>query len=118
MNVSLNPARVGYAKKILIEELQIDPRATAALDVGCGGGFLTEEIARMGFDATGIDPSERSVQAAAEHARESGLDIRYADGRRANRSRSRTDLSAPYSVATSWSMSATCPRSFPKSPGF
>ena len=80
MKVCFNPARVGYAKRKLIEELKIDPKATAALDVGCGGGFLTEEIARMGFDTTGVDPSERSVRAAASHARESGLDIRYGTG--------------------------------------
>jgi 2-polyprenyl-6-hydroxyphenyl methylase/3-demethylubiquinone-9 3-methyltransferase len=80
MKVSFNPARVGYAKRKLIEELKIDPQATAALDVGCGGGFLTEEIARMGFDTTGVDPSERSVRAAADHARESGLNIRYGTG--------------------------------------
>ena len=80
MKVSFNPARVGYAKRKLIEELKIDPQATAALDVGCGGGFLTEEIARMGFDTTGVDPSERSVRAASDHARESGLNIRYGTG--------------------------------------
>ena len=80
IKVFLNPARVGYAKRKLIGELKIDPKATAALDVGCGGGFLTEEIARMGFDTTGVDPSERSVRAAADHARESGLGIRYRAG--------------------------------------
>ena len=37
MKVSFNPARVGYAKRELIEELKIDPKATAALDVGSGG---------------------------------------------------------------------------------
>ncbi|MBE3131725.1 MAG: 3-demethylubiquinone-9 3-O-methyltransferase [Acidobacteria bacterium] len=80
MTVSFNPARVGYAKKKLIEELKIDPKATAALEVGCGGGFLTEEIARMGFATTGVDPSERSIRVAADHARQSGLDILYLTG--------------------------------------
>ncbi len=80
MKVSFNPARVGYAKRKLIGELEIDPKATPALDVGCGGGFLSEEIARMGFETTGVDPSERSVQAAVDHARASGLDICYRTG--------------------------------------
>lgn len=80
MKVTFNPARVGYAKEKLVGELNIDPRVTAALEVGCGGGVLTEEVARMGFVTTGIDPAEPSVRVAAGHARESGLDIRYATG--------------------------------------
>jgi len=80
MIVTFDPARVGYAKKILIERLKIDPKATAALEVGCGGGFMTEEMARMGFATTGVDPSEPSLRVAAEHARRSGLDIRYRTG--------------------------------------
>jgi 2-polyprenyl-6-hydroxyphenyl methylase/3-demethylubiquinone-9 3-methyltransferase len=80
MTVTFNPARVGYAKKKLIEEFKIDPLATAALEVGCGGGLLTEEIARMGFATTGIDPSEPSLRVAANHALESGLNIRYLIG--------------------------------------
>jgi len=80
MIVTFDPARVGYAKKILIERLKIDPKTTAALEVGCGGGFMTEEMARMGFATTGVDPSEPSLRVAAEHARRSGLDIRYRTG--------------------------------------
>jgi 2-polyprenyl-6-hydroxyphenyl methylase/3-demethylubiquinone-9 3-methyltransferase len=80
MRIFLNPVRVAYAKRKLVEEARIDPRVTAALDVGSGGGFLTEEIARMGFDMTGVDPSARSVEAAASHARENGLNVRYRTG--------------------------------------
>jgi len=80
MIVTFDPARVGYAKKIMFERLKIDPKATAALEVGCGGGFMTEEMARMGFSTTGVDPSEPSLRVAAEHARRSGLDIRYRTG--------------------------------------
>lgn len=75
-----NPVRVGYAKRKLFDDLKIDPQGKRALEVGCGGGILCEEIARMGFDATGIDPSEPSVRTAADHARESGLNIRYLKG--------------------------------------
>jgi 2-polyprenyl-6-hydroxyphenyl methylase/3-demethylubiquinone-9 3-methyltransferase len=75
-----NPVRVGYAKRKLFEELKIDPIGIRALEVGCGGGILCEEIARMGFDVTGIDPSEPSLRVAVEHARTSGLNIRYLKG--------------------------------------
>jgi 2-polyprenyl-6-hydroxyphenyl methylase/3-demethylubiquinone-9 3-methyltransferase len=77
LNVSFNPVRVGYAKKKLFDDLHLDTHGKKALEVGCGGGCLCEEIARMGFDATGIDPSERSLEVANRHARASGLSIRY-----------------------------------------
>lgn len=76
----LNPVRVGFAKKALLGGLGIDPRGKKALEVGCGGGILCEEIARMGFETTGIDPSEPSLRAAIGHARTGGLDIRYMTG--------------------------------------
>ncbi len=80
MQSSFNPARVGYFKKILFKELQVDPQSQAVLEVGCGGGILCEEIARLGFAVTGIDPSAPSLRVAADHARAVGLRITYEQG--------------------------------------
>lgn len=77
---SVNPARVGYFKEKLFAELRVDPLGKAALDIGCGGGILCEEIARMGFAVTGIDPSAHSLQIAAGHAQAGGLRIQYEQG--------------------------------------
>ena len=51
-----------------------------ALDVGCGGGILAEEFAGMGFQVTGIDPSEQSLATARQHAQSMGLAIDYQHG--------------------------------------
>jgi 2-polyprenyl-6-hydroxyphenyl methylase/3-demethylubiquinone-9 3-methyltransferase len=48
-----------------------------ALDVGCGGGLLTEPLARLGARVTGIDPATANVDTARWHAREAGLAIAY-----------------------------------------
>ncbi|PYP47147.1 MAG: 3-demethylubiquinone-9 3-O-methyltransferase [Gemmatimonadetes bacterium] len=50
------------------------------LDVGCGGGILAETLAAEGATVTGIDPSERSLAAAREHARRARLTIDYRRG--------------------------------------
>ena len=50
------------------------------LDVGCGGGILAETLAAEGATVTGIDPSEKSLAAARDHARRSGLTIDYRHG--------------------------------------
>jgi 2-polyprenyl-6-hydroxyphenyl methylase / 3-demethylubiquinone-9 3-methyltransferase len=76
----LNPARFGYMRRVLVEEMELDPRGRKALDVGCGGGLLAEEFARLGCDVTGIDPSEKSLEAARNHARELDLAIAYTQG--------------------------------------
>jgi len=60
--------------------LQIDPRGVTALDIGCGGGFLAEEFARLGCNVTGIDPSAPTLETACAHAHRSGLDIDYRVG--------------------------------------
>lgn len=74
-----NPFRVGYAKKI-IDQIKINPEKISVLEVGCGGGILSEEIAKMGFIITGIDPAEQSLEIARAHAKESQLNIRYENG--------------------------------------
>lgn len=81
MKSVFNPVRVGYMKRVLSEDVHLDPFGKKALEIGCGGGILGEEIAGLGFDVAGIDPSEPSLRAAADHARASGLSIRYLKGK-------------------------------------
>jgi 2-polyprenyl-6-hydroxyphenyl methylase/3-demethylubiquinone-9 3-methyltransferase len=47
------------------------------LDIGCGGGLLSEPMARLGFDVTGVDASERNIGTASAHAAQAGLAITY-----------------------------------------
>jgi 2-polyprenyl-6-hydroxyphenyl methylase / 3-demethylubiquinone-9 3-methyltransferase len=74
-----NPFRVNYAKKIF-EQLKTNAEKINVLEVGCGGGILSEEIAKMGFITTGIDPSERSLNNAIKHAIDNNLKINYVKG--------------------------------------
>jgi 2-polyprenyl-6-hydroxyphenyl methylase / 3-demethylubiquinone-9 3-methyltransferase len=74
---ALNPARFGYMQRVLMEELHLVPAGLRVLDVGCGGGLLAEEFARLGCAVTGIDPSKESLAAARRHAVSQGLAIRY-----------------------------------------
>lgn len=76
----INPFRIGYSRKI-INTLRIIPEGKSALEIGCGGGLLCEEIARTGFNTYGIDPSEQSISTAIKHASESCLKIAYSHGR-------------------------------------
>ncbi|HXG95013.1 MAG TPA: bifunctional 2-polyprenyl-6-hydroxyphenol methylase/3-demethylubiquinol 3-O-methyltransferase UbiG [Blastocatellia bacterium] len=68
----INPARFDYFKSVLgrLEGLQV-------LDVGCGGGLLSECFARAGAQVSGIDLSHSSLVAAARHSRANGLSIDY-----------------------------------------
>jgi 2-polyprenyl-6-hydroxyphenyl methylase / 3-demethylubiquinone-9 3-methyltransferase len=76
----LNPGRFGYFREVLTNRLRIDPRGMTALDIGCGGGFLAEEFARLGCRVTGVDPSTPTLETARAHAHRSGLEIDYRVG--------------------------------------
>jgi 2-polyprenyl-6-hydroxyphenyl methylase/3-demethylubiquinone-9 3-methyltransferase len=77
----LTPPRIAYIREVLTERLGIDPRDKLILDVGCGGGLMTEEMARMGCRVTGIEPSLPSLETARKRAGEVGLDIEYKHAR-------------------------------------
>src|SRR5262249_59679953 len=51
-----------------------------ALDVGCGGGILAEDLARAGARVVGVDASQVTVEAARAHAARPGLEIAYRHG--------------------------------------
>jgi 2-polyprenyl-6-hydroxyphenyl methylase / 3-demethylubiquinone-9 3-methyltransferase len=74
---ALNPARFGYMRRVITEELGRAPADLRVLDVGCGGGLLAEEFARLGCSVVGVDPSEASLAAARTHAAGQGLAIDY-----------------------------------------
>jgi 2-polyprenyl-6-hydroxyphenyl methylase/3-demethylubiquinone-9 3-methyltransferase len=80
LRTGANPARFGYFRQVLLKKVGMDPVGKQALDVGCGGGLLAEEFARLGCQVTGLDPSEPSLATARAHARRAGLDIAYRVG--------------------------------------
>lgn len=76
----VNPCRVGYFNSILGNILKMNQKGLKALEVGCGGGILTMEIARAGFETTGIDLSSNSIKQARIQAEANGLSINYQVG--------------------------------------
>lgn len=78
-----NPIRLGYIRDRLCDRFGRDPRSLTPLDgltlldVGCGGGLISEPLARMGATVTGIDASERNIGTARAHAARSGVDVDY-----------------------------------------
>jgi 2-polyprenyl-6-hydroxyphenyl methylase/3-demethylubiquinone-9 3-methyltransferase len=76
----VNPVRSGYFQRVLARERALTQGRRQLLDVGCGGGILAEELARAGFEVTGIDPAPETLETARAHALATGLSIRYALG--------------------------------------
>lgn len=76
----LNPGRVAYLEGVL-ETTGLLPEVSRALDVGCGGGLMAEEVARIGFSVAGADPSGQSLRTARGHAADGELGINYVRAR-------------------------------------
>lgn len=72
--------RFEYFRDLLTGPLGRDPAGLRALDIGCGGGFLAEEFARLGCRVVGVGPSEISIETARRHAAGAGLDVTYLVG--------------------------------------
>jgi 2-polyprenyl-6-hydroxyphenyl methylase / 3-demethylubiquinone-9 3-methyltransferase len=78
-----NPVRLDYIKEQVCARLARDPLVRAPfkdlrfLDIGCGGGLLSEPMARLGARVVGVDPSEKNIKTASVHANEMELDIDY-----------------------------------------
>jgi 2-polyprenyl-6-hydroxyphenyl methylase/3-demethylubiquinone-9 3-methyltransferase len=78
-----NPVRLAYIKEQVAARFARDPyrrrpfEGLRVLDIGCGGGLLSEPMARLGAAVTGIDPSERNIVTARVHAGEQDLAIDY-----------------------------------------
>jgi 2-polyprenyl-6-hydroxyphenyl methylase / 3-demethylubiquinone-9 3-methyltransferase len=79
IRTALNPGRMEYFGRVFAD-LSIDPGDQTLLDIGCGGGLLAEELARLGCRVTGVDPSEASLTVAREHAESEGLEVEYLRG--------------------------------------
>ena len=67
----INPVRLDWINS------SIPLRGLRAIDVGCGGGLLSEGLAKLGAKVTGVDMSEKSLEIARLHAQESGCRIEY-----------------------------------------
>ena len=79
----LNPCRLDYITSQIAAEFDRDPEMNTPfqglriLDIGCGGGLLSEPMARLGAEVVGADAAPRNIPVAQVHAEQSGLEIDY-----------------------------------------
>ncbi|WP_322988901.1 bifunctional 2-polyprenyl-6-hydroxyphenol methylase/3-demethylubiquinol 3-O-methyltransferase UbiG [Hoeflea sp.] len=78
-----NPVRLSYIRDQVAAHYGRDPKSDQplaglrVLDIGCGGGLLSEPMARMGAEVLGADASRTNVEVAAIHAAQTGVDVTY-----------------------------------------
>ena len=77
-----NPIRISYIKNNIIDTLNLEItkkplNKIKILDIGCGGGLLSEPMCRLGANVVGIDASEKNIKVAKLHAKKNNLDIKY-----------------------------------------
>ena len=77
-----NPIRIKYIKENIIKNFKLNStikplKKINILDIGCGGGLLTEPMCRLGANVVGIDASQKNIDIAKFHAKKNGLKINY-----------------------------------------
>ena len=77
-----NPIRISYIKENIIKTFKLDYNKNPLknikiLDIGCGGGLLSEPMCRLGANVTGIDASDKNIKVAKLHSKKNNLQIDY-----------------------------------------
>jgi 2-polyprenyl-6-hydroxyphenyl methylase/3-demethylubiquinone-9 3-methyltransferase len=77
-----NPIRIKYIKENIVKEFQLKNKKNPlsginVLDIGCGGGLLSEPMCRLGANVTAIDASNKNIAIANLHAKKNNLKINY-----------------------------------------
>ena len=79
---NFNPVRLRYIKDTITKKFgnkseKLPLKDIKILDIGCGGGLLSEPLSRLGATVTGIDASDRNIKIAKMHLKKSKLDVDY-----------------------------------------
>ena len=79
---NFNPIRIKYIKENIVKDFNINHsdkplKNIKLLDIGCGGGLLSEPMCRLGANVVGIDASKKNIEVAKFHAKKNKLKINY-----------------------------------------
>tara|TARA_Y100000992_G_scaffold300067_1_gene267958 strand:+ start:715 stop:1440 length:726 start_codon:yes stop_codon:yes gene_type:complete len=78
-----NPIRIEYILDMIAANFSLDRdkklflQNMSILDIGCGGGLISEPLSRLGANVTGIDASKKNIQVASLHSKKNNLKIKY-----------------------------------------